>query len=458
MFHTHVFAIGRTKTVNRGSKLQRLTASADYRVQRSCSVLRRIAVGLFWCIALAILVCIRMPLAVAADYLDTHADRAREVPHLIRVQSGTQAVAPTTDSRIVGAALTTVPNVEGLSLSQAVEQLRQNHLVYLPFGETAGQEYNDRIALQNPKPGARVRWNTPVRLTRQPVVARTVTVPPIVGLTPEAARARLEAVGLSLGSYAGSDSNGAAQTVALQDPRAGALAPVGSTVNVRVRVQPSQASEPSQASQPTQASQPATPQVDHVPRVIGLSLDSARSYVEAAGLNFVPDVSDGAEQTRQVVRQRPAPGASVPPGTTVRVYTEVTQGSVANPTISPASASTVTPSIEPVSPEPWLTRGQEKALTGVAAGGAFLGGLLWLIKRILGRRETTRKPKPPPVETDHTPSKALIVQVTLTCGPGNHAFRKAPGLACPAVNVRLDWLRPDARIVEPRDPTHHLER
>lgn len=480
-----------TLAAKRGSGVERESVRTGHRARRSLFRLYQRAVTFAWCAVLAILAVIHSPLAAAANCGNVHAGATLTAPCLMRV-ARTLEVAPAVNDTVAGVAVTVVPDVRGFHLAPAIEMLRRDHLVYAPFDEPAGQQYEDQIVRQDPAPGTRVRWNTVVRLTRPAVAAQMVTVPPLIGLTLPAARARLESVGLSP-EFSGPNMKGSVSTVISQDPQAGTQARPGSPVTVGVQTQvvpvivpnviglttadataalaqrgltatltddsgssriidkvvrqfPSAGARVAPATTTVQLTrQLATSPTGlvEVPGVIGQDLNLARERVEGAGLVFVPNVSGSPTEATRVTRQRPNGGAKLRRGASVEV-------------------DTTTPSSLP-----WgLSTGEIVAI----AGGTGVFGLLWFTARRStgggsGHKPTKSKPpeskpftyKPPvnkPPAKGPSTSKPFICHVALIKSAGGHAVRsKDPGLACPAVAVRLDWPSPGATALRPADPT-----
>ncbi len=136
---------------------------------------------------------------------------------------------------------------------------------------------------------------TPEPTARPPAL---VTVPSVVGMTPEDARVRLESRDLKLQVAGQAYSNTMPEgRIIRQDPEAGASVAVGSTVSVTVSL---------------------GPELVTVPRVVEWAYDEAEQALEKLGLD-VDKREEFALQTPPgvVMRQDPAPGTRVMPGTTV---------------------------------------------------------------------------------------------------------------------------------------------
>lgn len=142
-----------------------------------------------------------------------------------------------------------------------------------------------------------------------------VTVPDVMGMTEEAARAAIAAAGLTVGNVLDECDDAPLNLVFRQSPQGGAQAPRGSAVTITVS---------------------AGPCPVEVPDVVALGPGEARAAIVAAGLVPV----DGGEEcgdevlTGDVMRQSPAPGALVDPGTTVTLVYSTGPCPVAVPNVN----------------------------------------------------------------------------------------------------------------------------
>ncbi|CAB3647427.1 hypothetical protein LMG24238_00867 [Paraburkholderia sediminicola] len=306
------------------------------------------------------------------------------------------------------------------------------------------------------------RPNTRLPLTYEPQAAgQRVQVPQIEQSTVAVARERVEAVGLRLRSFDGRPLDDAA-VVILQRPPALTPASANSFVTVvKVQAPPPQPQSPAVASEsapvPAVAASSQTPpstkpQITQVPtthkpvrplpfavvpKVLGMTLDVARSTVDSAGLRVVPDVDDGDEVKRRVIRQRPNPDMQVSPGSPVEVDSEL------------------------------ILWAQLKKWIGIAVLiCAVVGVALWIRRSPNIGSQTIRPGRPDagkgastsPLRHEVQPPVCNI-SATLTHGPDTHTFRgKAPEIACPSVNVRLDGSSSTFRITEPRAPFSQRKR
>lgn len=128
-------------------------------------------------------------------------------------------------------------------------------------------------------------------------VEQQVIVPDLTGLTPEAARARLEGVGLLLGEVSQIARIDATGLVFYQKPAAEDTVPRGTSVVAGISI--------------------PFPRVN-VPPVLGLTEKDAVRIIEAAGLLAVPIThTPGPSGNDQVVREHPEPGTTVARGSAV---------------------------------------------------------------------------------------------------------------------------------------------
>lgn len=121
-------------------------------------------------------------------------------------------------------------------------------------------------------------------------------VPNLVGVSEDAARARLAAAGLSLGKVSTVETAAAAGTVVAQDPRAGTIAGRGQAVALTV----------------------AAARQGRAPDVTGRTLDEARTLMAAAGFDSATlDTNDASAPVDTVLAQAPGPGELLPRGAVV---------------------------------------------------------------------------------------------------------------------------------------------
>jgi len=204
-----------------------------------------------------------------------------------------------------GAERVTVPDLEGMTASEAIEALRgaglDSRTRVVPSEEPRGT-----VIDQSPDAGEEVAKSTVVVLqiakapaSPPPSEPATVRVPNVVGLKAADARSRLRALGLR-STQRPEESPRPAGTVVGQSPGRGAELREGGTVTLRVSTGPAQVA---------------------IPDVVGLDESAAIQELEAAG--FVVQVVDEptGEPTEDgvVLDQSPSAGASRPKGTTVTI-------------------------------------------------------------------------------------------------------------------------------------------
>ncbi len=195
-----------------------------------------------------------------------------------------------------------VPSVVNETRERAEELIASRGLT---VGDVTEEETDDKEAVgtvleQAPGPDELVDEGSAVDLVVA-VAPEQVAVPGgLVGLSEQDARQAIEAVGLTVGTVSGKESEGAEPGEVLQtDPKSGAEVSVGSAVNLVVARAPDTAT---------------------VPSVIGRPLDDARAAIEAEGLelgNVTRQASD--EPVDTVLSTDPEGGAEVDAGSAVHV-------------------------------------------------------------------------------------------------------------------------------------------
>ena len=123
-----------------------------------------------------------------------------------------------------------------------------------------------------------------------------MTVPRVIGLSQDEGRRRLESLGFVVRSTrAGPVTFGETRVIA-QNPIGGTNRPRGSTITITFRMTPPKG------------------QVVVVPDLIGKRFDQAFDALRRAGLS-----AEFSGIGKRVIRQRPAPGSTVAPGSKVNV-------------------------------------------------------------------------------------------------------------------------------------------
>ena len=174
--------------------------------------------------------------------------------------------------------------------------------------EESGAEDEGLATAQNPGPDGRAREGSAVTVTIGAGPAEVET-PDVRGLTPEAARARLEGAGIALGEVERRQSDAAGASlgdVFAQDPAAGETVEAGTSVDVSVS---------------------SGPELVGVPDVVGLDVDAGKQAMLDAGLGYTAveapageaEVGFGA-RIGSVVSTDPGAGARLEPETYVKIF------------------------------------------------------------------------------------------------------------------------------------------
>lgn len=197
-----------------------------------------------------------------------------------------------------------IPDVRGQSQSEAEAALEDAG--FTPVSETrASSDIDSGAAIEtDPPAGESARRGSEVTLFISSGPSQ-VGVPPLVGVTFEAAKQRLSAKGLEFNST-GTESDRPEGEVLTQDPDAGTKVDPGSTVALTVSTGPAD----------TDAS---------VPNVVGLTSAEARSDLTAAGFTVsTQDQSTSIEQQDgRVVDQNPSGGSTAAEGTRIVIMVGV---------------------------------------------------------------------------------------------------------------------------------------
>jgi beta-lactam-binding protein with PASTA domain len=201
-----------------------------------------------------------------------------------------------------------VPDVTGMPLSEAVEQLRREGFEVAPtlLGPAPRRDLVGRVAAQRPEslsrllPGARIE----VDVHGEHVEPR-VGVPDVRGMTLLEAQAALRNAGLVLAPslLGAAPGQGQSGRVATQRPAAGADVTTGSTVEADVYGE-------------------YVPARAGVPDVRGMTLPEAQAALRNAGFGLEPSLlgaAPTAAEAGRVSAQAPAPGSEAAPGAAVRI-------------------------------------------------------------------------------------------------------------------------------------------
>jgi len=215
--------------------------------------------------------------------------------------------------------MTTVPTLLKMTSGEVSQALKEASLRLI---EQRAPDATMPVGLatrQQPEGGARVPYETPVVVTYS-TGPRLVTVPDLGKHTREEAERLIAEARLRPGAVDTVSSRANVGLVVWQDPPAEASAPVGSAVQFHIG-----RSDPNAAVV--------------VPGVIGLTLDGASQVLKPArlALHFVDSLPDSALAST-IIRQDPASGTRVQPGSDVHVWT-------ARPLAPPPPDSIVIPDV-----------------------------------------------------------------------------------------------------------------
>jgi eukaryotic-like serine/threonine-protein kinase len=219
-----------------------------------------------------------------------------------------------------GPGLTSVPDVTGKPLDQAIRILKKNGL----FANTSFEQSSSVSR-------GLVISTTPVALSQVPVGSRVqvvvssgpqlVSVPDVVGKQENVATATLQDAGFKVSSVK-QDSTQPKGQVLSESPSAGVKVAKGTRVTITVSR--------------------GTPQVS-VPDVTGKSTSDATNTLRAAGFSVtVTEISGSADQAGKVIRQEPSAGSKENKGSNVTIFVGKKQkkgkkngGGTATPTPGP---------------------------------------------------------------------------------------------------------------------------
>jgi len=193
-----------------------------------------------------------------------------------------------------GAAMATVPNLVGMTTTQANQALVAANLSLDPNIETvqSAPENSDKIIKQTPDQGASVQPGSTVHVTQG---AEIVAVPMLIGHPFTEAQKLLAQANLALGTTTTGNNSGFAGGVVFdQQPAAATSVLSKSAVNISV-----------------------TPQTTTVPKVVGMTLVAAKNTLESANLALGSISGDMLEQP--ITSQAPAENLTVQVGTKVNV-------------------------------------------------------------------------------------------------------------------------------------------
>jgi serine/threonine protein kinase len=217
-----------------------------------------------------------------------------------------------------------VPQVQGLSQSKAVSELKANHLGSKVVKQPNGTVPSGHVINSNPQFGNLEPANTVVTLFVS-TGPKQVTVPSLVGQNVSQAQTALTTAGLTPSVRTNPNSTAAAGTVIKENPPGGSSVKPGSTVTLVV-----------------------SGGGVKVPNEIGQQVQVAQGALQADGLTYtvkyVPATGNTTPGT--VVGMSPKPGAVVAPGTSITL--QVAQQATSPPPTTPATTPpTGTPTTTP---------------------------------------------------------------------------------------------------------------
>jgi beta-lactam-binding protein with PASTA domain/tRNA A-37 threonylcarbamoyl transferase component Bud32 len=207
-----------------------------------------------------------------------------------------------------------VPDVVGMKQSDAQSLLTgKGFKMNVSKAVKDASKPKDTVISQDPKAGSSLQkgGTVNVEINQGPDL---VGVPNVVGMTPDAATAALQAVGLTLGDTQHSNSATVARgKVSAQNPASGAQVPKGSAVTVTIS---------------------DGPEAVQVPDVTTLTADAATSKLAESGFKAsVQTVTSSTGTEGTVQSQSPVSGTSAPKGSTVTINVIKRPEQVAVPTV-----------------------------------------------------------------------------------------------------------------------------
>ena len=263
----------------------------------------------------------------------------------------------------------TLPNLVGLTLDEAQQQLTDLNLAFLPDPQANADVAENVVWATDPPAETLVEVGQSIKLTFNPA-AEAVAIENVAGLSAADATAKLQAQGFVVTSSAANDDSVAQGAVIRTEPAAGQQLKQGETVNIVVSAGPNQVTVPSVAGRTqadavallrgdpfrfavdvqTQANasvaagtvigtNPQTnaalargatvvlivssgPQPVEVPAVEGKTEADARNAIKAVGLDVAVryvTVNFGSSDDGKVITQSPDAGTGVDPGSAVRL-------------------------------------------------------------------------------------------------------------------------------------------
>ncbi len=211
-----------------------------------------------------------------------------------------------------------VPDVTGLTATQATSQLVANHLQPQVIRQTSATVAADHVITTSPSAGTLLPANSVVKVYVS-AGPQQVTVPGVVGLDENAAQAKLQTLGLNPQIKTVQSTKPAGQVVS-QTPAGGTKVAPGTTVVLNV----------SGGGTTVQS-------------VIGDPVATARSILEGQGfkVNEIEQPGPATAAVGTVYAQNPQGGTTAAPGSTITIY--VQPATPSSPPTSPTPTSTGSP-------------------------------------------------------------------------------------------------------------------
>jgi serine/threonine-protein kinase len=235
----------------------------------------------------------------------------------------------------------TVPELVGLTLDEARDELEQLELQYRVEFRFDSEAEANRVISQNPAAGMTVRPSFPVELIVS-TIEDAVEVPDVVYKSLDDARFTLEDEGFVVGEESYVFSDLPKDTIIRQDPRAGSPLQEGGTVNLIIS---------------------EGPEVEMVimPNVVGVALESARTTLDGLNLTIGEVREDFSNEYVEniIISQSVPSGREVAENTSIilTVSKGVEEVQIEEPVIEPQPEDPVDPTpTEPQEPGTISTR------------------------------------------------------------------------------------------------------
>jgi beta-lactam-binding protein with PASTA domain len=362
-------------------------------------------------------------------------------------------------AQLTAARQATMPAVVGLTEDQARARLQQFQLS-IDVTPVASAQPQGTVVAQRPGPGTAIKQGAravlsvsrgPDRQQEQPdrqtdggSSSREARVPDLTGMTPTLARIALIAARLIPGSIDSADAPGVrAGRVVGQRPEAGAVVPAGTRVQLTL-ARRAPAAEPTPQPPAPDPPPPPRPTLVAVPDLAGRTVAEARRATGGARLLLGEVDSIAASGTPgTVVRQRPAAGDSVQPGTFVSITVArqalVTVPRLAGRSPSAARGELIRAGLRPGTLTEREAAGEPSVLEQSVAAGSRVtpGTVVNLVVSHPPHVAPTPPPAPPPLTRPDSPAVAVAPPP-----PAPPAVDSAPA-------ARIDSVLPPAVVPAP---------